>query len=101
MSRAESGCEVWQQDFLRLDLPDAHFDGVYANASLFHVPSSELPRVLGQLRATLKAAGVLFSSNPRGDNEEGWNHGRYGAYHDLRAWRGYLTGAGFLELEHY
>lgn len=101
MARADSGCEVWQQDFLRLDLPDASFDGVYANASLFHVPSRELPRVLGQLRATLKPGGVLFSSNPRGANEEGWNRGRYGAYHDLAAWQRYLTHAGFIELEHY
>jgi SAM-dependent methyltransferase len=101
MARADSGCEVWQQDFLQLDLPDASFDGVYANASLFHVPGRELPRVLGQLCATLKHGGVLFSSNPRGDNEEGWNRGRYGAYHDLPAWRRYLTHAGFLELEHY
>jgi SAM-dependent methyltransferase len=101
MARAESGCEVWQQDFLKLKLPDAHFDGVFANASLFHVPSRELPRVLDQLRATLKAGGVLFSSNPRGDNDEGWNRGRYGAYHDLETWRRYLTGAGFIELEHY
>ncbi|MFI4905855.1 MAG: class I SAM-dependent methyltransferase [Steroidobacteraceae bacterium] len=101
MARAESGCEVWQQDFLKLDLPTARFDGVYANASLFHVPSRELPRVLGQLRATLKSGGVLFSSNPRGDNEEGWIGGRYGAYHDLEAWRRYLTGAGFIELDHY
>src|ERR1700686_140775 len=75
MARAESGCEVWQQDFLNLDLPDAHFDGVYANASLFHVPSLELARVLGQLRATLKSRGVLFSSNPRGADEAGWNRG--------------------------
>jgi SAM-dependent methyltransferase len=101
MARAESGCEVWQQDFLKLDLPEAHFDGVYANASLFHVPSRELPRVLGQLRATLKPGGVLFSSNPRGDNEEGWNRGRYGAYHDQQAWCRYLAGAGFIELDHY
>src|SRR5215813_1647710 len=28
MARAHSGCEVWQQDFLKLDLPDRHFDGV-------------------------------------------------------------------------
>jgi SAM-dependent methyltransferase len=101
MARVDSGCEVWQQDFLQLELPDEYFDGVYANASLFHVPGRELPRVLGQLRATLKNGGVLFSSNPRGDNEEGWNRGRYGAYHDLEAWRGYLTRAGFIELEHY
>jgi len=101
MARADSGCEVWQQDFLGLDLPPARFDGVFANASLFHIPSRELPRVLGQLHATLKPGGVLFSSNPRGENQEGWNHGRYGAYHDLENWRRVLTAAGFSELHHY
>jgi SAM-dependent methyltransferase len=101
MARAQTECEVWQQDFLKLDLPAGHFDGIFANASLFHVPSQELPRVLEQLRATLKPNGVLFSSNPRGENTEGWNRGRYGALHDLDAWRHFLTDAGFMELEHY
>jgi SAM-dependent methyltransferase len=101
MARAHSGCEVWEQDFLELDLPDGHFDGVFANASLFHVPRAALPRVLRELRATLKPRGVLFSSNPRGGNQEGWNGARYGVYHDLEAWRAYITAAGFAELEHY
>jgi SAM-dependent methyltransferase len=101
MARVDSGCEVWHQDFLKLTLPDTYFDGVFANASLFHVPSRELPRVLKQLHATLKTDGVLFSSNPRGENQEGWNGGRYGAYHDLNMWRRYLNEAGFAELEHY
>jgi SAM-dependent methyltransferase len=101
MARAASGCEVWQQDFLQLDLPPARFDGIFANASLFHVPSRQLPRVLRELHAALKPAGVLFSSNPRGANEEGWNGGRYGVYHDLPAWRGFVTAAGFVELQHY
>lgn len=101
MARADSGCEVWQQDFMQLDLPDERFDGVFANASLFHVPTAQLPRVLSELHATLKRGGVLFSSNPRGNNEEGWNRGRYGVYHDLAAWRSWMTGAGFVELEHY
>lgn len=101
MARSESGCAVWCQDFLHLDLPVARFDGIFANASLFHVPVSELPRVLGELHASLKPGGVLFSSNPRGNNEEGWNAGRYGAYHDLAAWRAFMTAAGFTELEHY
>ena len=64
MARAYSGCEVWQQDFLRLDLPHERFDGVYANASLFHVASQELPRVLRQLHATLKPGGVLLATVP-------------------------------------
>jgi SAM-dependent methyltransferase len=101
MARTFSGCEVWRQDFLGLDLPAGRFDGVFANAALFHVPSQELPRVLLELRATLKPRGVLFSSNPRGSNEEGWNRGRYGAFHDVTAWRDYLTAAGFVEVSHY
>lgn len=101
MARADSGCEVWHQNFLALDLPPAHFDGVFANATLFHVPLSELPRVLKALHATLKPRGVLFSSNPRGDNREGWNGWRYGAYHDFDSWKRYLTDTGFVELEHY
>jgi SAM-dependent methyltransferase len=101
MARADSGCEVWHQDFLKLDLPRARFDGVFANASLFHVPGSELPGTLHQLHTTLKPGGVLFCSNPHGANVEGWNSGRYGAYHELETWRGYMAGAGFIELEHY
>src|SRR5258708_7201086 len=98
MARTHSGCEVWQQDFLKLDLPDRHFDGVFANATLFHVPSQELPRVLRELHASLKPGGVLFCSNPCGNNQEGWNRGRYGAYHDLEAWRRFMSAAGFVEL---
>ena len=101
MAREHSSCEVWEQDFLRLDLPREKFDGVFANAALFHVPSAELPRVLGELRAALKPRGVLFSSNPRGDNEEEWQGERYCVFHDLEAWRRYMTDAGFVELEHY
>jgi SAM-dependent methyltransferase len=101
MAREHSGCEVWEQNFLDLKLPASYFDGIFANASLFHVPSLELPRVLSQLNATLKPDGVLFASNPRGNNEEGWNRGRYGAYHDLETWRSYLKTAAFTELEHY
>ena len=101
MARAYSGCEVWEQDFLELDLPAAYFDGVFANAALFHVPKQALPRVLRELHVALKPGGVLFSSNPRGNNEEGWNKGRYAVYHDLEAWHGYMTGAGFVELGHY
>jgi hypothetical protein len=54
-----------------------------------------------ELHATLKPGGVLFSSNPHGHNEEGWQHGRYEAYHDLETWRRYMSAAGFVELTYY
>lgn len=101
MARAHSGCTVLEQDFLRLDLPAQRFDGVFANATLFHVPSQELPRVLRQLHAALKPGGVLFTSNPRGQGQEGWQGERYGAYHDWPAWRALVTAAGFVALTHY
>jgi len=101
MARADSGCEVWQQDFLKLALPEQHFDGVYANASLFHVPSRELPRVLQHLFATLKPGGVLFASNPRGQNQEGWQGDRYGSYLDWASWRSLFGTSGLIELDHF
>lgn len=101
MARAHSGCEVLEQDLLALDLPSARFDGIFANASLFHVPASDLPRVLRELRDALKPRGVLFSSNPRGNNDEGWHGERYGCYWDLDRWRAFVTAAGFEELAHY
>ena len=101
MARSSSGCEVLHQDFLAMTLPESRFDGVFANASLFHVPSQELPRVLRELSATLKPRGVLFCSNPRGNNEEGLLGDRFGCYLDLDTWRDYVTAAGFLEVPHY
>jgi SAM-dependent methyltransferase len=100
-ARRYAGCEVMEQDFLALRLPPLRYDGIFANASLFHVPGAELPRVLGELRAALKPRGVLFCSNPRGDNREGWNGQRYGCYWDLERWRALVTGAGFEEVAHY
>ncbi|MBP6097391.1 MAG: class I SAM-dependent methyltransferase [Methyloversatilis sp.] len=101
MARSWSGCEVLEQDFFALDLPAGRFDGVFANASLFHVPARLLPEVLGKLFAALKPGGVLFSSNPRGNGQEGWYGERYGSYHDLDGWRRFMNAAGFVELTHY
>ncbi|MBS1161641.1 MAG: putative methyltransferase [Proteobacteria bacterium] len=101
MARSASGCEVWQQDFLHLELPGGRFDAVFANASLFHVPRPALASVLRQLHDTLKPGGVLFASNPHGADLEGWNGGRYGAYYCLETWCRHLRDTGFAELEHY
>ena len=101
LARLNSGCEVLQQNFLAMNLPECRFDGVFANASLFHVPSQELPRILLEVSNTLKSRGVLFCSNPRGNNEEGLGGSRYSCFFDLDTWRDYVIDAGFIEVRHY
>lgn len=101
MARAATGCQVWHQDFLDLTLPAEYFDGIFANASLFHVPSRFAPEVLRRLFKALKPNGVLCSSNPRGDNQEGWSGDRYGVYYDYPQWCTLLSTAGFTQLDHF
>jgi SAM-dependent methyltransferase len=101
MARQHSGCEVLQQNLLALELPREAFDGVFANAVLFHVPRQELARVLGELFDTLRPGGVLFASNPHGPDLEQWQGQRYGCYLSWPSWRERVLAAGFEELEHY
>ncbi len=101
MAREYSKCEVWNQNFLKLQLPTEFFDGVFANATIFHVPAQELPRVLGELHGALKSGGIFFSSNPRGANQEGWNGDRYSSYHNLEAWTSFMNDAGFTLVDYY
>ncbi|WP_367155005.1 class I SAM-dependent methyltransferase [Methylomonas sp. HYX-M1] len=100
MARAYTACSIWHQSFLNLDLPQQRFDGIFANASLFHVPRIELPRVLMELHAALRAGGVLFMSNPRGSGE-GWSGQRYGYFVEFETGSRYLADAGFDILSHY
>lgn len=100
MARAYSGCRILQQSMLSLDLPALGFDGIFANASLFHVPSRELPRVLNELYAALRPAGILFISNPRGTGE-GWSGQRYGHFMEVDNSREFLANAQFEMLDHY
>lgn len=100
MARAFSGCEVWHQNFLSLTLGESCFDGVFANASLFHIPSKELPKVLSVCYSALRPNGILFMSNPRG-SAEGWQGTRYGNYMELSDCSKYLESAGFSFIDHY
>ena len=100
MARKRTGCQILHQKFLSLELPGHAFDGIFANASLFHVPCRELPRVLVDLHTALKPGGILFLSNPRGDGE-GWSGQRYGHYMQFNASKAFLNDAGFQVIDYY
>ncbi|HEY5139278.1 MAG TPA: class I SAM-dependent methyltransferase [Methylococcales bacterium] len=100
MAREYTGCRILHQKFLSLTLPGQAFDGIFANASLFHVPSPELPRVLYDLHTALRPDGILFLSNPRG-NDEGWSGQRYGHYMQFETSKQFLEEAGFEVIDYY
>ncbi len=101
MARKISGCEVLQQNFLALDLTANRYDGIFANASLFHVPTQELPRILSELNDALKPNGILLSSNPRGNDEQALQGERFGAYHSPETWTALVQQAQFEKIDHY
>src|SRR6478736_5925453 len=103
MARSQSGCRVLTQNFLELSLGEQQFDGVFANASLFHVPRVELPRVLGELFRALVPGGVLFCSNPRSFERdwEGFKGERYGSFLTIASWLEVIAQAGFVVERHF
>jgi SAM-dependent methyltransferase len=96
--------EVWQQNFLNLDLPAEYFDGVFANASLLHVPQAEMLRVLQDLCQTLVPGGALAMSLARGAGEGFVDRligQRYTSYWEYEAIAPLLEQAGFTIDHHY
>ena len=73
------GQEVIHKQFQDIDFPPI-FDGIWAAASLLHVPSSEIDMVLSKLKESLKTGGIFYASFKYGDFE-GERNGRY--FHDL------------------
>src|ERR1039457_7501161 len=43
MARTHSGCKVWQQDFLKLNLPNKHFDAAHAQRLRFAPSRHDIP----------------------------------------------------------
>ncbi len=74
-----SGVDVKHMQFQDIDFGN-EFDGIWASASLLHVPSTEIEMVLEKLKKSLKANGVLYASFKYGEFE-GERNGRY--FNDL------------------
>lgn len=75
LAEAYIGQSVLCQTFAKLDF-DGAFDGVWACASLLHVPYAQLPVIFRKVARALKAGGYLYASFKYGDFE-GERNGRY------------------------
>jgi SAM-dependent methyltransferase len=65
-------------DILDLNLKKESFDGIWASASLLHVPKKNLKSVLKQLKSALTIEGVLYISLKKGEGSEVLKDNRYG-----------------------
>ena len=75
LAEIHTDLEVLHMTFDELDF-DEVFDGVWACASLLHVPEDEMPDVLKKIGQALKPGGILFISVKEGDFA-GIRNGRY------------------------
>lgn len=83
--------------FEDLDYVD-EFDGVWACASLLHVPSVNLPRAFSLVSRALKEDGVLFACFKKG-SFEGYRDGRWYTDLDLPGLEILVRGAGMDPME--
>jgi SAM-dependent methyltransferase len=63
-----TGLSVWHMTFDQMNWSD-RFDGIWASASLLHVPRAELPGVAQRFQRALKPGGVWYVSFKHGTDE--------------------------------
>lgn len=74
-AQKNTGVPVKQMLFSEIDMKDM-YEGIFASASLLHVPYALLHDIFARIFAALKKEGVLYASFLYGD-QEGMRDGRY------------------------
>jgi SAM-dependent methyltransferase len=101
--------EVPQADFFVMDMKEVRsvakqFDGIFAQASLLHIPHDEIGEVIKSLILKLKENGYLYvavkGTRPDGPNEEikeendyGYTYERFFSYFTLEELKAYFEDA--------
>lgn len=75
IAQSKTGLSVRNIRFEQLD-DQNKYDGVWACASLLHLPKNELPKVFSKIIEALKEDGIFYSSFKYG-SFEGYRNGRY------------------------
>ncbi|MBI2547919.1 class I SAM-dependent methyltransferase [Candidatus Woesearchaeota archaeon] len=61
--------QLWVRDMRETNLPSAQYDGIWACASLLHLPKNDVARALTEWKRLLKKDGLLFVSVKEGKGE--------------------------------
>ena len=100
MAKSYANTKVFHQNFIEIKLESNFYHGIFANASLFHVPKTRLLDVLKILHHSLIENGVLFTSNPRGQGED-FTGTRYAHFMEIGEFQSLVESCGFKLIDHY
>lgn len=95
-----------QGDARALPFAEDSFEGIWACASLLHVPKPDIPAALSEAFRALCSGGVFFTSMSEGDQNEAVSVVSDGLierlyyYHSGAEWAEAVRSAGFTILEH-
>lgn len=92
-----TGTEVRQMLFSELDAVD-QYDGIWACASILHLPKREQKSVLRKMAAALKVDGVIYTSFKCGEFE-GERNGRFFTDFTVETFTDYIQGIERLQVE--
>lgn len=99
LAEIHTDLEVLHMTFAELDF-DEVFDGVWANASLLHVPEKDMPDILRKVGMALKPGGHLYLSVKEGDFE-GIRGGRYFVDYSKRKLIDLLENTGIFRIKEF
>lgn len=97
LAEIHTDLDVLHMEFSDLDF-DEVFDGVWACASLLHVPEEEMPDILKKIGQALKPGGIFFLSVKEGDFA-GIRNGRYFVDYSKRKLTELVEDAGMFDIE--
>ena len=93
-------------DFENLSFPENSFDGIWANASIYHIPRENLPDVYKNIYLVLKKGGLFFSTYRVGQGEMFTKEKRgeailerFAAYYNSAEIKNLLNKTGFKNIE--
>ena len=89
-----------KMDMRFMDFPKNSFDGIWAVASLLHIPKKDAKHTLGLFKKILKPGGTLFVSVKKGEGEklvEDWfrDYSRFFAYYEEKELEELIKSCGF------
>lgn len=97
LARIHIGQDVLCMRFQDMNFTEV-FHGVWANASLLHVPEEEIDQILDRVIRSLKPNGILFMSFKYGDFS-GERSGRFFRYYNTRLLKDLIGRHSRLEIE--